>query len=58
MIYLREEGQAIRTGFNFYPLKSNQFGLVFKIKNKILTARYNKLQGNFKFNMREEAQNK
>jgi hypothetical protein len=55
VIHIRDEGQAIQTGFNFYPLSSNQFGFVFKVKDVALTARYNKLHGRFKFNIRRGA---
>jgi hypothetical protein len=42
MIHIRNEGEAIRTGFNFYPPKSNLFGFVFKAGTLTFTARYNK----------------
>lgn len=53
MIHTREEGEAIRSGFNFYPLKCNHIGFVFKLWGFILTARYNKLHGEFKFGVRK-----
>jgi len=52
MIHVRDEGEAIRTGFNFYPLKSNQFGFVLKVKDVALTARYNKQFKEIRFNIR------
>jgi hypothetical protein len=55
MIHIRDEGQAIQTGFNFYPLKSNLIGFVFKVKDIALTARYNKLHGGFRFSIRRGA---
>lgn len=48
MIQIREEGEDIRPGFNFYPLSSNQFGLVFKLRDFVLFVRYNKKLGIFK----------
>jgi len=48
MIHVRDEGGIIKTGFNFYPLTSNQFGFVFKLKSFVLFARYNKKLGIFK----------
>jgi hypothetical protein len=48
MIHTREEGELIRTGINFYPLSSNQFGFVFKLRDFVLYVRYNKLQRFFK----------
>jgi hypothetical protein len=45
MMYVRDEGSIIRSGFNFYPLTSNQFGFVFKLKSFILFVRYNKKLG-------------
>jgi len=48
MIHIRDEGGQVRTGFNFYPLASNQFGFVFKLFDSVLYMRYNKLQRVFK----------
>jgi hypothetical protein len=48
MIHTRDEGETIRTGFNFYPLNSNQIGFVFKMRDFVLFVRYNKLQRFFK----------
>jgi len=48
MIHIRDEGGAVRTGFNFYPLASNQLGFVFKLRDFVLSVRYNKLQRLFK----------
>lgn len=48
MFNIREEGQIIRNGFNFYPLSSNQVGFVFKLGNYYLFARYNKTLGKIK----------
>ena len=48
MMYIRDEGENVRTGFNFYPLASSQFGFVFKLKDFVLFVRYNKQLGKFK----------
>lgn len=48
MIHIREEGEHIRTGFNFYPKVSNQVGVVIKFGNFVLFARYNRHLGKFK----------
>jgi hypothetical protein len=48
MIHIREEGVKVRNGFNFYPLSSNQVGVVVKISNTLLTLRYNKNLGKLK----------
>ena len=48
MIHIRDEGGIVRQGFNFYPLTSNQFGFVFKLKSFALFVRYNKKLGIFK----------
>lgn len=53
MIHIREEGDAVRSGFNFYPLKSNHAGFVFKLWSFVLTARYSKFHGGFKFGVRK-----
>jgi len=31
MIHIREEGENVQTGFNFYPKGSNQVGVVLKL---------------------------
>jgi hypothetical protein len=44
MIHIRGEGQAIRTGFNFYPLSNEgSFGFVFKLKGYQFMWRYSKM---------------
>ena len=48
MIHIRDEGGKIRTGFNFYPLSSNQLGVVMKFGNTVMTLRYNKNVGKIK----------
>lgn len=48
MIHIRDEGESVRPGFNFYPLNSNQVGFVFSIRSFILFVRYNKKLGKFK----------
>ena len=53
MIHIRDEGQVMQSGFNFYPLKSKQAGFVFKLGGFALTARYNKLFKEFKFRIRK-----
>jgi hypothetical protein len=34
MIHIRDEGEIIKTGFNFYPFKSSHFGFKFYINGK------------------------
>lgn len=48
MMYVRDEGGIVRSGFNFYPLSSNQFGVVIKFKNTFWSLRYNKQLGKIK----------
>lgn len=50
MIHIREEGENVQSGFNFYPKSSNQVGFVFKLGKLVACARYNKHLGKFKFN--------
>jgi hypothetical protein len=50
MFHIRDEGEPTKTGFNFYPLKSNQAGFVFKLDKFVVCARYNKHLDKFKFN--------
>lgn len=46
MIYLRQEGKAIRNGFNFYPLTDKgSVGVVIKFSKSILQLRYSKITG-------------
>jgi hypothetical protein len=54
MFYIRDEGEVIRDGFNFYPLSSNQFGVCFRYGKKepvhnlgikMFQLRYNKRTG-------------
>ena len=49
MIHIREEGENIQTGFNFYPKGSNQVGVVIRFGDLVLFARYNRHLGKFKF---------
>ena len=48
MIHIRDECGKVRNGFNFYPLSSNQVGVVVKFGNTLLTLRYNKKLGKIK----------
>ena len=48
MIHIREEGEDVRSGFNFYPKGSNQAGFVFRLGKFVMCARYNKQLGKFK----------
>ena len=43
MIYVRDEGQKIKNGINFYPLSSNHVGFVIRLNNNALFVRYSKL---------------
>ena len=47
-MHIRDEGGVLRTGFNFYPLSSNQFGFALKLGNTVLFVRYNKQLGKIK----------
>ena len=43
MIYCRREGEEIKTGLNFYPLKDrNSFGVRLRIGSRVWRARYSK----------------
>ena len=41
MIHIREEGENVQTGFNFYPKGSNQVGVVLKLSMFVVCVRYN-----------------
>jgi len=43
MIYVRDEGQKMKNGINFYPLSSNHVGFVIRLNNNALFVRYSKL---------------
>ena len=46
MMHIRDEGEQIKFGFNFYPFKSNSFGFVLWLKNgRFWHFRYNKKTG-------------
>lgn len=42
MFHIRDEGGVVKTGFNFYPLTSNQIGFVFRLGSKKICIRYSK----------------
>ena len=43
MFNIRDEGEQIKNGFNFYPLRStNSFGFIFRLNNKTFWLRYSK----------------
>ena len=50
MIHIREEGEDVQSGFNFYPKGSNQVGFVFSLGKFVMCARYNRHLGKFKIN--------
>ena len=44
MIYLRQEGELIRTGFNFYPLNDKgSVGFIFRAFGKTISVRYSRI---------------
>jgi hypothetical protein len=47
MFNIRDEGEVVKQGFNFYPTKSNHIGFVLRIKDKFITARYSKVVKRF-----------
>jgi hypothetical protein len=47
MFNIRDEGEIIKQGFNFYPTKSGQVGFVLRIKDKFITVRYSKVAKRF-----------
>jgi len=50
MFHIREEGEIVRAGFNFYPKGSIHIGLVFRSKDFVICARYNRHIGKIKIN--------
>jgi hypothetical protein len=45
MFYIRDEGEVVKNGFNFYPLNSSHsIGVVIKVWKYALMVRYSKLR--------------
>lgn len=54
MFYLRKEGEALRNGFNFYPLSdTGSFGFVFKLSAKVFRFRYSKIHSRWFVGLRK-----
>jgi len=49
MFSIRDEGELINQGFNFYPAGSNHIGFKFRIKNRFVGVRYSKVTNRFIF---------
>ena len=48
MIHIRDEGELVRNGFNFYPLNSvSSRGVVIRLGNHSLWLRHSKITGKF-----------
>ena len=47
MFNIRDEGEVVKQGFNFYPTKSSHIGFVLRIKDKFITVRYSKVVKRF-----------
>lgn len=46
MIHIRQEGEMIRNGFNFYPLTDKgSAGFILKLGKRIFQMRYSKITG-------------
>jgi len=46
MIHIRQEGEIIRNGFNFYPLTDKgSAGFILKLGKRIFWIRYSKITG-------------
>jgi len=43
MFNIRDEGELVKQGFNFYPAKSSHIGFVLRIKDKFISFRYSKI---------------
>lgn len=51
MFHIRDEGEQIRWGFNFYPLSSGQAGFLLIGFGRCLQARYSKRLRRFFFSV-------
>ena len=50
MIYVRDEGEKVRNGINFYPLSStSSIGFVFRVGRSSWYVRYSKTTEKFNF---------
>ena len=48
MFHIRDEGEVVKLGFNFYPIKSSSSaGFVLRIKDKCIYFRYSKVVKRF-----------
>ncbi len=54
MISIRDEGQPIKYGFNFYPLHSYHIGFVFRLWKHCIWCRYGKAVNRFTFKISKE----
>ena len=46
MMYIRAEGEKVRQGFNFYPIKDKgSAGFVLKLGKRTIWMRYSKITG-------------
>ena len=41
IFHIRDEGEPIKIGFNFYPYHSKNVGFVFRLRNITITIRRN-----------------
>ena len=54
MFHIRDEGQLIRWGCNFYPLNSSQIGFLFIGFGRCWWCRYSKHAGRFFFSIERD----
>ena len=55
MFYIRDEGEQIKNGFNFYPDGSGSIGFVLRIKQTSYFVRYAKKLQKMKFHTKKDS---
>lgn len=48
--HVRNEGESIQCGFNFYPLSGSQFGFIIQTTNHRLICYWSKIVNKLNFN--------
>lgn len=49
MFHIRNDGEELKQGFNFYPWKSTSIGFILKIKNTSYMVRWSRVIKKFFF---------
>lgn len=47
MFNIRDEGEVVTQGFNFYSMNSSSIGFILRIRDRMFVARYSKVVKRF-----------